>query len=863
MVRLNVRLLGGFEVWYGDKPVSGFESQRVRALLIYLLMHREGPLNRDRLAGLLWPERDDNTARRNLRQAMYNLRTQLPDEVGAEPLILSTNQTVQINPAANYWLDVSAFEEGIHAHFPGTDEIDPHLLAETVQLYQGDFLASFFLGESPGFEHWLLFKQERLREAAIQALHVLVDYYIRREGYRLGIQYAARLLEIDPLSEQTHRYLIRLYALSGRRNRALAQYEDCRTLLLAELGVEPLAETTALYQAILNQKLPVAQVQSEDQPVQLYIPFVGRSAALGVLRRDWDKVLKEKGRLVLIEGEAGIGKSRLMENFLQVVQMETPVTLLRGRCCQCLDSFVYQPLIDMLRAFCAVRWEAVSQALGGVSPQTGAIMALLIPELSGLHAEKTQRASPGGPSGGSGIGPPQFVAEKIARAILEFLNGVLLAAAKSAPVGPGRHTHQAPTPLIMWLEDMQWASDASLEVLKYMISYLAAPGDRLDMQAPVWIVITYENAGLESNEALQELLQQLGPDLRVSQLFLKRLNRQDMAEIAEELVGEANAPELAVFLEKESGGLPLAITQLFEFLCDENILVAAEAPESAAERGWGEGGRWSLAGPLPVMAQPTPHTLEALILRRIEHLPTSARRLLTLAAVFGQPFEARLLQEAAKEQPVVVEAGIEIWLERRLARRAEEPGWQIELGGTESNRPARNGQRQYLELMHGEICQAIYNDVNPKRREIMHKEIAVALERSLGSGSMEGCELLAFHYQKARDWRKAITYLHLAGDKALLMLADASAIQYYRQALEILTRLETGTAGRGDKPMWLVEDRSNKSGQDKAGADSSGAGPSGSEMLEKEGIYQFSKYREALRAGLNAALTRSPGATVH
>ncbi|MBI3943430.1 MAG: AAA family ATPase [Chloroflexi bacterium] len=867
MTRLNIRLLGGFEVWHGDKPITGFESQRVRALLIYLLMNRESPLSRDQLAGLLWPERDDNTARRNLRQAMYNLRSQLPDEKGAEPLILATNQTVQFNPAADYWLDVAAFEEGIHGRISGKEEVDPHLLAEAVQLYQGDFLSGFFLSESPGFEHWLLYEQERLREMVIQSLRVLVDYHIAREGYRQGIQYASRLLEIDPLSELTHRYLMRLFALSGRRNRALAQYEECRNLLAAELGVEPLAETTALYQAILNQKLPSRQTKAEDSPAQLHVPFAGRRAALAALRRDWNKVVKGKGRLVLIEGEAGIGKSRLVENFLNIVQDGVPVTLLRGRCYQGTEGFAYQPLIGILRAFCAGRWEQVRRAWGGVSPQTQADMVRLIPELN-VAIVSPQSGAPGN----NREGQLQGIPEKLAVSILEFLNTTLTASKGQ--------TSRFAEPVIMVLEDLHWASETGLEILKYLVSHVAGSEEKRagsTVPAPIWIVVTYESEGLEHNPALQELLQRLGA-VRVNRIFLERLNRQDIGEIATAFVGKTRAVELASFLERESGGLPLAVAQLIDFLCDESILVAEELEgegeaQPVADRPESAWGRWSLAGPLPVMAQPAPQTLEALILRRIGHLPTSARRLLTLAAVFGQPFDAKMLQEAANEQLVVVEAGVDTWLERRLVQPAEKPGWQMGVGRKDNN------QGPYLEFVHPQICQAIYNDVNPKRREIMHKEIAVALERSWGASTMMSCELLAFHYQRAQEWSKAITYLHQAGDKARLILADRTAIEYYRQALEILSRLENGTPGLADKFVRPPEDGGRKGGQERADVENSGGDraigdrsasdrPAGDrptsdrsagDKLPQDGAYHFSQRRNELNAGISAVLTRLPG----
>lgn len=230
---LRVRLLGGFEVWHGDQPVGGFESQKVRALLAYLVSHPDRGFSRESLAGLLWPDRDPESARHALRQAVYNMKASLPDNSPGEPPILSDHLGLRFNARSGVWVDVAAFEDALRRGRE-QDSVDPHHLSAAVHLYRGQLLAGFFLKDSESFEEWLVAEQERLREAALDGLRTLIEVYRRRGEHRLGIHYARRLIAIEPLSEETCRDLMRMCARAGRRSLALAEYERLKGLLARE-----------------------------------------------------------------------------------------------------------------------------------------------------------------------------------------------------------------------------------------------------------------------------------------------------------------------------------------------------------------------------------------------------------------------------------------------------------------------------------------------------------------------------------------------------------------------------------------------------------------------------------------------------
>ena len=759
MSRLEIRLLGGFEVWYDDQPVTGFESQKVRALLAYLMVNRQTAYSRDRLSGLFWPDKDEETARRNLRQAIYNLRSILPRSDSSESLLLVTHKSLQVNPKSEYWLDVAAFEEAVRRGMTAAGPQGLAALAEAVELYGGDFLAGFFLKGSPEFEHWLFYEQERLREMAVQTLRRLIDHHLTAGAYRLGIRYARRLLEIDPLSEEAHRKLMRLYVLSGRRARAVTQYEEYRALLRSELGIEPLEETTALYRAILARKWPVPS-RSDAETTLPVVPFTGRATAYAALRRTWREVAPGSGRVTFVAGEAGVGKTRLVEEFLRTIQEQPPAVVLRGCAYRFAPQVGYGPIAQALRD-AAVNHPALMPLVFARLPEVWvAHVARIVPELRALRPQLI----PPDPRVG------QEVREPFYEAVARFLEAL-------TEVGE-EQSH--PRKLILLLEDLHWADQATLALFEYLIQRLAS--------APIWLLGTYRPEALDEAHPLHALVQRLDDEPRAAHVMLQRFRRPTVARIAAEVVDGDQTAALAAFLYRNSGGLPLALIESLNYLADRGALTPSDA------------GGWTLREEHPVEGIPKPESLHDLIMWRVSRLPASARRLLTLAAVMGPVFEVGLLSEIDGEQKIVVDAGVETWLRRGMVREwSEEPvplRWVPDATG--------NGdQPRYLAFAHDEIRQAIYSDVNVRRRQLMHRQVAETLERRWAGKTHLVCELIAHHYAAARVWPAALPYLQQAGRKAHQALDFEAAVRYYGRALEVLEGLESGAMTASERQRWL------------------------------------------------------------
>ena len=203
MTRLSIHLLGPFHVTLDGEPVTGFEPNKVRALLSFLALEAGRPHTRDALIGLLWPDQPERAARRNLSQALFNLRQAIHDDV-ASCFLHITRETIQFNAESDYWLDARAFAEhlaAVQAHpHPGlaTCELCIQHLEQTADLYAGEFLAGLFVDDSAAFSEWATLLRERLHRQVLDALYQLTEHHARRRDYARALHCARRQVELEP-----------------------------------------------------------------------------------------------------------------------------------------------------------------------------------------------------------------------------------------------------------------------------------------------------------------------------------------------------------------------------------------------------------------------------------------------------------------------------------------------------------------------------------------------------------------------------------------------------------------------------------------------------------------------------------------
>jgi DNA-binding SARP family transcriptional activator/pimeloyl-ACP methyl ester carboxylesterase len=240
--------------------------RKTLALLAYLAVTGR-PHSREALATLLWPENDQSSALANLRRELSRLKSAL-----GEQALIADRVQVELNLQAGFWLDVAAFQAELkkslgHAH--SQDSLCSECLEtlqDAVAMYGNDFMAGFSLPDAPGFDEWQFFQAEELRRSLADALWRLIDSHTSRGEYAQAIPDARRWLSLDPLHEPAHRRLMQLYAWSDQRSAALRQYQECQRLLQEELGIEPEAETQALYEAIKTRQLKPPNLETRQAP---------------------------------------------------------------------------------------------------------------------------------------------------------------------------------------------------------------------------------------------------------------------------------------------------------------------------------------------------------------------------------------------------------------------------------------------------------------------------------------------------------------------------------------------------------------------------------------------------------------------
>jgi len=317
VAQLAIRLLGGFAVTLDGEPVTGFDSNKVRALLAYLAVEANRAHRRESLATLLWPGYPERSARTNLRNALANLRTAIGDREAQPPHLLATRDTLQFNAASDHQMDVAAVEQA--AASPRTLTADK--LVAAAEAYSGDFLAGFTLADAVAFDDWASATRERVRGQAFDLLGEVVERLEADGDPERAIDYARRRVALSPWQEAAHRDLIRLLAETGQRSAALRQYRACVRALEEELGAEPSEETVSLAEG-LQAAGHAAGSRANSEPGLVHEPPAAPphslpSVALPIVGRE--ELLTEIGdylhdptrRLVTLVGPGGSGKTRL------------------------------------------------------------------------------------------------------------------------------------------------------------------------------------------------------------------------------------------------------------------------------------------------------------------------------------------------------------------------------------------------------------------------------------------------------------------------------------------------------------------------------------------------------------------------
>jgi DNA-binding SARP family transcriptional activator/tetratricopeptide (TPR) repeat protein len=460
---LEIRVLGPLEVLVDGAPAR-FDTRKALAILALLAVERR-PFARDELAAMLWPESDDESARGALRRTLSVLRAGLGDR-----WLRVDRATVALDIGRDdVWIDLAALDAGAGSR-------DAATLAGAVALARGPFLAGFSLRDSPDFDDWRATRAVTVERRLVEVLEQQTEVAEATGDLATAIAAATRRVEVDPLDEPARRRLMALLARAGDRGGAIRQYRATVAVLERELGVTPLAATTELYEAIRDERIdpvaaaatpsgsggaapgPVPVPAARPEPLAR-LPMLGRRRELSSLRALLESATPD-GRVAAITGEAGIGKSRLVEALADAAGDRAAV--LTARAFPAEGSIAYAPIVELLRTGFA-RAGAAGR-LAAVAPATLAEVERLVPLPDGVTA---------GVAGAGGAISPA------ARARLLDAIATVLAALAAGSV-PG----------IVAVEDLQWADDSSREALLYLARRLVS--------RPMLLVFTWRTEQLDA-----------------------------------------------------------------------------------------------------------------------------------------------------------------------------------------------------------------------------------------------------------------------------------------------------------------------------------------------------------------------------
>jgi DNA-binding SARP family transcriptional activator len=705
--KLRLLLLGPPAIYLGESSLH-VQRRSLRTLLFYL-GYQNSSISRAKLTLLFWPDESEPEARRHLREVLSKLRAELPD-----PNMLITEQdTVSLDHNRVY---VDALEFTHLLQNAGTQhlELNGLPLDETVlqkfhkalSLWRSPrFMAGAHLSDSIEIDRWMLNTAQVLEQSRQRLVERLADHYAATGNQDAAIHWLHVALEEDEFNPELHNRLVSTLRSFGRMGEALNYAKSLEELYLRE-GLGALPRTL---------KVLVDQVRSESAGPHGYqrtpwpllpatqIPFVGRGQILQELQS-----LCQQNGAVMILGEAGSGKTRLIGELYQRLDPRTRLVLLR--CHPLENALPLQPWIDWARqSVSKEEW----QLLDPIWIKT---LSRLLPELPDLLADRPF---------------PSMPAPENSRSLMfESLYHLLL------------HLSQQ-NQLLFVLDDAQWCDESSLAA----ISFLLERGF-FNENGPLVMAARVE----EANQTLNAFLERGRTAASIRQLYLEELDLSETIELAHHALGYSPSISFAKHLIMETGGNPLFLLETLRILLQSAQNVTEELPPT----------HLPLAG-----------SLRALMRDRLRNLRPQTRQVLVTAAVIGNEFTMRILQEAAQVPVDDLVDALEELEKSHLIRPAHEKTL------TES----------YV-FIHDKIREVLLAELSQARRQTLHLKVANALETRAVDDARQAA-VLAGHYEEGGELELAFHHWLEAGDHAMQLLSPGEAYAAYRHALELLRQIET------------------------------------------------------------------------
>ncbi len=751
-----------------DHDVPRFRSQRTVALLGYLVAESRS-VARGFLATLFWPDEEPSKGLANLSRELHNLAKILPD------CLESDRRAVAFVPSASTLIDLYLILE----------LMEQEQWEKAVNLLGGEFLEGIYLDDNLDFERWLFDERERWRVHAEKVLSYMVKEHMGRGRYSDSLIYARRLLRFSPWNEEAHRQVMKLLAWTGQRVAALRQFEMCKQRLWEELGVEPAEETLTLYQQInaheldIPPKLPafLTRQPPKRKPERPY--FVARERELAQMDSFLDAALDGEGQMIFVTGGPGRGKTTQMEAFARRSMEAHPKLLVASGNCNAYsgvgDPFLpFRDVMAMLTGDVEARWDAGTIARDHAQRLWSALplvvrtllvhgphlIDVLVPGASLLTRVKiADQVTPSYFSqltklvNRQEIGSQDVEQSHIFQQVTNVLRGVSME-----------------KPLLLILDDFQWADAASIGLLFHLGQRLIKAASKVLIVCayrPEEVTIGRSGQRHPLTKVLSELKRAHGDTRIVLGPDMGARNREFVDAI---LDAEPNrlVESFRSTLYQRTEGHPLFTVELLSTMKDRGELVKDE------NGFWIEGStlNWGLL----------PARVEAVIEERIDRLNPELQETLAIVSVEGEVFTAQVVAKVQDKAEIAVLESLTRELERRhkLIKELEEK---------------RTSRGTYTRYRFGHILfrEYIYTRLGLGERRLLHGEVANTLEKLYEGHLDEIAVQLGYHFENAEQYSRALPYVTRAAERAARIHANDEAAAHYSKAIELAANVTTDT----------------------------------------------------------------------
>ncbi|HZU03849.1 MAG TPA: AAA family ATPase [Ktedonobacteraceae bacterium] len=743
MSTLYFTLLGPPQVRHADQVLL-FSTRKELALLLYLAVEGR-PHLRKHLSELFWPEGDALHGRAALRITLFHLRNMLDVGAGADavPHLLIKRDTLALDLTSDVTLDLHTLHEAwtlarASTHTTLTMPEDAHRsllvqLQRATSLARGEFLEGFSLRDAPAFDDWARFQREYWYLHLNDVFDRLSYLQFAAGELAPAIETVSRWLVLAPRHEDAYRRLMRLHFAAGDRAAALHAYDVCRALLATEMQTEPTAETVALA-SHLRAVAPPRRKEARTPPgafppaALLNGPLLGRTTELSTLTRVYHTMQRGQTQVVLLEGEVGMGKTRLATEFLAWAQMEG-ADVLKGQAFEAGGHLPYQPVIEALRR----RIERENAPDDLLSDTWLAELSRLLPELCERYPDLP-----------APIGDKSVARNRLFEAVARLLQALA-----------------ARTPLVLFIDDVQWADASSFDVLHYLARSFA------ESATPVLLLFTLRRGAVGLLPGLAEWRAGMERVVPLTRLQLGPLTTEDILHLLHTLGGKdgrraANLDRFGQWLFAETEGQPLYLMETLKVLLERDVLTSQLNEE----------GRWTIDCTAAMDHETVvrgffPPSVREVICARLDRLTPNAFALLVAGAVLGQgiTFE-QLCQVAEIEEHEGLPALDEV-LRSGLLQESEHAGGRMTAGG-------------YV-FAHEKIRAVVHAEAGEARRRIFHRRALEALQAAAAPAA-----ILAYHALAAGLAEPAFRWSLAAGDEAMRMVAVRDALTFYEQARLLL-----------------------------------------------------------------------------